>query len=214
MKKRFFIFVLVIVMTLTLLCGCKTEKTNSNVQKMDEVKIEDLSQYNISYSSGDGVVVNYNHAHFDELDVLWQMSDYVVVASPNAAYADSDQHWLDMNNNEVEFSQIDLLLSYTVRPFKVQKVYKGDDSKLKEIEVCEHVFVNGDEMKVMPDCIPMQQGDKYILFLVRSNYDDDQYFPMIYQGAYNLDDSKNSENKHIDKDMLKQVKERFKDEFK
>lgn len=68
-------------------------------------------------------------------------------------------------------------------------------------------------MKVMSGCTPLQQGDKYILFLNSSNYNKDQYFISLYQGAYNTNDSKNTEDLNIDRQMLNQVKKHFKDEF-
>ena len=51
--------------------------------------------------------------------------------------------------------------------------------------------------------------------LSKSSVDDNMYFSSaFYQGVYNLDNSKNQSEKNIDQNMLEQVKERFKEEFK
>lgn len=193
--------------------GCKSENTvKRNITKPNTVT-ENLSAYKIDSSDSENKVETYNYTRYDELNELIDASDYVMIASPVEGYADAKQFWLDSFNKETDFSNLDTLFSYTVRKFKVHKVFKGNDSKLKEIEICEHVFVKDGTMKVMSGCTPLQQGDKYILFLNSSNYNKDQYFISLYQGAYNTNDSKNTEDLNIDRQMLNQVKKHFKDEF-
>ena len=207
MKKIF----LIVLTTVLMLSGC-----SKSIAENDTVKnnIEDVSKYNVSYSSRPGVVENNNYSYYDNIDDLWNTSEYVLIASPIESYAEAEQYWIDDFNNPTDFSSLSLAYSYSVRQFKVQKVYKGEDTKLKEVSVCEHVLVNENEMKVMPGSYPTEQGTKYLLFLRRSNNTGENYFPLIYQGKYSLNDSDNKEQKNISQDMYKQVKEKFKDEIK
>ena len=70
------------------------------------------------------------------------------------------------------------------------------------------------QTQVMEGSYPTEQGSKYILFLFRANTEKEQYFPLLYQGKYSLNDSENKQQKNISQQMYKQVKERFKDEIK
>ncbi len=161
-----------------------------------------------------GTVENPNVATYSDIDTLWQNADYVIVGSPTQSYDEATQFWLDDLKNQAEFSDISLAQSYSVRTFKVNKVYKGENDKLKEIQVCEHVLTKDGQTQVMEGSYPTEEGSKYILFLFRANTDKEQYFPLLYQGKYSLNDSENKAQKSISQEMYKQVKERFKDEIK
>lgn len=223
--KKLFCVILIVCLALS---SCSQTATKESPEIVKDY--EDLSKYTVNYigstfynediaNTGDDEydivesVTTSNSLTFSEIDDLYDQADYVVIATPTISYAESEQFWLDNFNQPVDFSAVSLVHSYSVRPFKVQKVFKGDDLKIKEIMVCENIVLSGTEMKACDGSSPLQQGDKYLLFLFESN-NEDGYFPLDFQGAYNLNDSKNTETKHIDKEMLKQVKERFKDEFK
>ena len=83
-----------------------------------------------------GTVENPNVATYSDIDTLWQNADYVIVGSPTQSYDEATQFWLDDLKKQAEFSDISLAQSYSVRTFKVNKVYKGENDKLKEIQVC------------------------------------------------------------------------------
>ena len=92
---------------------------------------------------------------------------------------------------------------------KVQKVYKGDDLKLKELTFCEHFVASDTEMKALfLNDYPLVKGEKYLFFLKKANTEEEKYFAIPTQGVYSLDSDKNTSN------LEKQVKEMFKDEFK
>lgn len=217
MKRK----LLILLMLILILSGCSKNPMADAV--------EDISKYNISYKETFTIngklntewekmgykidSTSCNILQFDTVDKLWEKADYVVVASPKISYSEALQH-RGSGQTEEPFESTDLTYSYSVRPFKVNKVYKGEDMKLKEIQVCEHVLTKDNEMRVKPGSYPTQQGTKYILFLFRANTEEEQYFPLLYQGKYSLNDSDNKEQKNISQDMYKQVKEKFKDEIK
>ena len=217
MKKIFLLLVFILVL--------------SSCSKPDNytTKSEDISKYNVSYKETfttdgklntewekEGYIVEPSHSNilqFDTVDKLWETADYVVVASPEIPYSEATQQWGNGKTQD-PFESANLTYSYSTRPFKVTKVYKGENLKLKEIQVCEHVLTKDNEMRVKPGSYPTEQGTKYILFLFRANTEEEQYFPLLYQGKYSLNDSENKEQKNISQDMYKQVKEKFKDEIK
>ncbi len=213
MKRIIAVF---LILSLLAVTGCSVkEPADVSVQQVEEQKVyDDLSKYDITIGK-EGVVSNYNYAHYSSVDKLWDNSDYVVIASPEIPYSESEQVWMDVFNKPTDFENADYVYSYSQRPFKVYKVFKGEDLKIKQIQVAEHIVVKEDKMRVMEICDPVQEGDKYLIFLKKSTVDDNMYFSSAYyQGIYNLNESKNQARKNIDQNMLKQVKERFKEEFK
>ena len=219
MKK----IVIFLMIACIMLSSCsKAEKK----QPESVAEYEDLSQYTISYDNTDslnqsgsdeqytvvGSSTQTNQLQFDSAEELYEGADYVVVASPKISYAESKQFWFDKFNTKTEFSKISSDHSYSVRPFEVKKVLKGDDKNKEEIVVCEHILLNENKIKACDGAYPLQQGDEYLLFLFES-VNEEQYFPLSWQGAYNVDDAKNEEQ-HIDTQMLAKVRELFKDEFK
>lgn len=199
MKKV--ISIISIISILFCLAACKAESK------------EDFSKYNINNTeetNGITTITHVEYATFSTAEDLYNASDYVVVATPVETFEESNQVWLDKNNKATEdFSKVDTVYSYTKRKMKVQKVYKGDDLKVKELTVCQNILINDQDMKMMlDDDYPFVKGEKYLLFLSAANSEEEMYFPAIRQGVYSLDSDKNTS------DLVKEVKDKFKEEFK
>lgn len=213
MKKRIIFFVL-IVCTLLVFTSCKTGIGAENT--IQETK-DNFADYNIEYYNGvstteDGktVEVEMNYLNFGTADEMYNASDYVIIASPEEIFDESKQIWYNREKVETDdFSKVDISYSYTERKLKVQKVYKGDDLKLKELTFCEHFVASDTEMKALfLNDYPLVKGEKYLFFLKKANTEEEKYFAIPTQGVYSLDSDKNTSN------LEKQVKEMFKDEFK
>ena len=181
--------------------ACKSEQQNEN-----------HSDYIPNIDDFDNVttVTSTNAASAQSAEDLYNGSDYVVVATPEEAFEDAEQIWFDKNKEPTEkFSEVDEVYSFTKRIMKIQKVYKGDDLKIKELTVCQHILTNNEQTKTLfENEYPLVEGEKYLLFLNKGNGDEILYFPMPKQGIYSLDSDKNTSN------LEKQVKEMFKEEFK
>lgn len=171
---------------------------------------DDISDLNVEY------IGNMNSLQLDNIDELYDFADYVVLAAPAESYKSSDQVWRDTANNSVdECSDAHICYSYTRRKFNINKVYKGADLKRKSITVCERAISDGSSLKLVEGEYIAVKGNKYLLFLYKSvNEQDDLYCNLCYQGKYDLDSDKNTQNKHIDQKLFKQVKEKYKEEFK
>ena len=207
------------------------EQPNKSEEKTPDTDSEDVAEYSVSYEDNAvqpesstldeaskyeivGYIENVEYVTFNSVDELYNASDYVVVATPIQSYEKSEQFWLDSFNKPTEFSKLSRANSYSVRQFKILKVCKGEKTDLEEMLIGENVVLNEKEMKAVKGSYPTQKGEEYLLFLTRANLEREVYFPVLYQGAYNIDDSKNQTEKNIDQNMLAQVKERFKEEFK
>ena len=174
-------------------------------------KVEDLSKYNLNYISNDGL----NHLTYDNVEDMYELADYVVIASPIDTCDNAVQHWRDWNDQETEnFDDISFVYSFSERKFKVQKVLKGANEKLKEITVCENLVIDGDNVKITDGEYISKANNKYLLFLRESNDEEGLYFTNYYQGKYDLNSDNNEKNDHVDKELFKQVKELYKDQFK
>ncbi len=202
MKKIISLF-LILLFTVSV-CSCASTSNRSDLDKQ-------VPDYNITVDGKPGLM---NYAFFDNVEDLYSSADYVIVASPTESFEESTQLWYDKNYQKTDdFSKTDCVYSYTKRNFKVHKVYKGDNLELKEITVCENVVTSGDQMKCHWGDYAAEINDKYLLFLYRSNSEEETYFAGITQGKYNLDNSKNEKNKHIEQNVLKLVTEAYKDDF-
>lgn len=169
---------------------------------------DDFSDMKIIYEG------SVNSLTVSDVDELYRIADYVIVASPTQTIYEAEQVWCDDDNNLTEdFSSVAPVYSYIKRNYKINKVYKGTNLKLKEITICESLAVNDNEIKALPGDYAVKKGNKYLLFVGKSNIDDNLYFPILYQGKYDLEED-NEKNAQVDKKMLKQVKEKYKEDFK
>ena len=207
MKKIISIFSLICI--LFVFSSCKTvviEETKDDFSKYTREDYEGVK----ATEDGSKVEVEMNYARYNFIDELYNASDYIIVATPEETFDESKQLWYDKNKVATDdFSKVDMTYSYTERKMKVQKVYKGDDLKIKELTVCQHILINDDDMKLLfQNDYPLVKGEKYLLFLSKANAEEEKYFPAPQQGVYSLDSDKNTSN------LEKEVKEKFKDEFK
>lgn len=202
--KRLLIFVICAITMLGLI-SCSN---NSDQSKLIN-ETDDISDLNVEY------VGNMNSLQLDNIDELYDFADYVVLATPAESYKEAKQVWKNKNDEEVDdYLNAHPVYSCTRRRFKINKVLKGDHLKRKEIVLCEQAMSDGSELKICEGEYIAKKGNKYLLFLARTNEDVETYCTLPYQGKYDLDSDKNSENKHIDQKLFKQVKEKYKEEFK
>ena len=209
MRNKKIIAVLIILCVMSGLASCNKSAIDMVDNETDiEIVKDDFDSLKITEISG------FNYGYCVDLENMYESSDYVVVGKPVDIYADSKQVWIDASSKKTNnFEEAHAVYSYTERDFKINKVYKGEDLNLKKITVCENIIANDKEMKLLSGEYPMTKGEKYLLFLYESNIEG-LYFAYLTQGKHETNTPDDSLNKAIDKDMLKQVKERFKEEFK
>ena len=198
MKK---ITALFLILTVLFMSGCNKRSVpvaNSSVEN-----------YNITYV-GDTMNVEFLTASTVEELILY--SDIIVIASTDTLYCDAEQSWTGYMKTPDDFENTDMWSSYSVRPFKVKKVLKGNPSDT--IDLYENIITNGSLMRVNPVSYPINAGEDYILFLMRANGEREMYCHMAMQGAYNLDFEKNTDVKNINRLLAREVKEYFSEYFK
>lgn len=166
----------------------------------------------------DGMEAKYiggvNSVTASNYEQLYKLADYVVVATAVNDYADDKQMWKNGNDIVVDsYEQAESLYSTTRRTFSVEKVYKGENTDVKEIILAEQAFSNGKEIKIMEGEYVAQKGHKYLLFLNRTNETDAETFNTLFgQGKYDLD-ADNSKNNQIQQWLFEEVKENYKELF-
>ncbi len=197
MKKT---ITLLMILTVVITSSCST----SIKQKNDKVEL------NTTYVSSEAL--NYYAAN--NYEQLFEVADYVVVATPQQNIEESEQFWYVNGTQSVEnFDQADLIYSFSKRDFKVQKVFKGENKDLKEISVCEYAITDGAQIKIFDGEYIAEKNHKYLLFLIESKVTKGLYFTTFYQGKYDLKEKNNEENKNINKELYKEIKEYYKSNF-
>ncbi len=156
-----------------------------------------------------------NSLKFTSVDKLYNFADLVVIASPDKSYKEAKQVWCDTGNNTVDtFEKATITHSYTLRKFKVHKVLKGEDKNLKSFDLYVRAISDGKTIRLIEGEYVAEKGGKYLLFLYKSPTTEGLYLPFQYQGKFDMNTENAKNNLHIDQNMFKQVKEKFKDEFK
>lgn len=187
--------IIFIVLLIALSTSCSADHSDSDYNELEGYKIEYLD-------------IEMNSVHFTDVESMYKYFDYVVIASPTEVYSEGNQVW-----NTSTFETADLIYSYTERNFKVHKVFKGENAKIKEITICEESISDGEKIRIIPGTYIARKNNKYLLFLKKANYSNG-YYTGHYQGMYDLNADENENNKHIDKELFKKVKEMYKEEFK
>ena len=211
MKK---IVLFILFFSLVFASGCKIkpeqDRPSDDVPITETEVIDDIGNYDISYDSS---IVNTNYFSASTVQELIDFSDYIIIASTDVLYRDTEQKLLDFMANPIDdFEKADLIQSYSVRPFTVKEVIKGD--KRERIDLCQNIVVKDNRMRVFCTEYPIQAGDDYILFLKRANGEREMYCLMPTQGAYNLDFEKNIGQQNMGQDMAFAVKEYYSEYFK
>ena len=204
--------VLCLVCFLLLLSGCKmapSPEIPSDDAPVTEVDVFDESEnYDIEYQGT--ALIDFICAY--SLQELINRSDYIVIASTDVPYSDAEQKVSDFMANPMDdFEKADLIQSYTVRPFTVKKVIKGDERET--IDLCQNIIVKDNRMRVCGTEYPVWSGEEYILFLIRANGEREMYCMEPTQGAFNLDFDKNIGIYGMNQTRAYEVKEYYKEYF-
>jgi len=210
--KKSVICLLILSTFFTASCAYKQNDSGQEIQSNTDIASDsnETAELNFEYISDDGL----NYFSSSDAKALYETSDYVVVAKPTEDFVDSEScQYIAGTEPAPSFEQADMIYSFTKRKFKVFKVYKGEDKDIKEIIVGENAITDGKTVKIWNGEYIAEKNNKYLLFLKESNVIDGLYFPEYYQGKYDLKASNNDGNKHINQQMLKQVKELYKDDF-
>lgn len=194
MKKLSIILILVMLLSL---CSCAKQE------------VEDLSHLTFEYDN------NANYFYPSSMQDYYDMCEYVVVASPIDTFEESEQIWTDSYGQATtDFASAIVHKSCTFRKFKVHKVLKGEDTKLKEITVGENAISDGEKVKIEGGEYISQKGKKYLLLLHKGMGENSTiYWPGLSFGKYEINSKNNESNEQIGKKLYKEAKELFKEEF-
>ena len=198
MKK---ITALFLILAVLLMSGCNKRSV--------PVADSSVENYNITYV---GNAMNAEFLTVSSVAELILVSDIIVIASTDTLYCDAEQSWTGFMKTPDDFENTDMWSSYSVRPFKVKKVLKGNPSD--RIDIYENIITNGSLMRVNPVTYPITAGEDYILFLNRANGERQMYYHTAMQGAYNLDFEKNIDVKNVNQLLAREVQEYFSEYFK
>ena len=151
------------------------------------------------------------------LKELMENNSLIVIASPINTFTDGAPLYLDANLKVVDtIEQAAYSNKFTKRPFKIHKVLKGD-AGLKEIMVAEKFYIvsdNGEE-KILgyADESIAKKNVKYLMFLNPLGTESGCYIAGHSTGKINIDGLDIQSDKLVDHEVLKEVKEYYKNEF-
>ncbi len=152
---------------------------------------------------------------FKSVEEIIKASDYVVVASPTQTYAEANQYWHNWLMEPVDdYDKLSFSNSFCVRPFKVTEVIKGKDKSLTEINICQNILTNQGQTRIMTGNYPMNPDGKYLIFLYKSDINENQYFPFLFQGVYTFDYVTDAELWQINPTLYDQIEKRFENKIK
>ncbi len=101
---------------------------------------------------------------FKDLD---QLAELVVIATPKTTYDESEQVWLDGDQNTTDdFNAASIKNSYTKREFIIKQVIKGNADG--EITVRERAISQGVKMRIVNGEYIAEKDNEYLLFLKKS----------------------------------------------
>ena len=198
MKNKKSAFCLVIISVLLLTSSCS--KSQQPKQESDDAN--GLYNYEVTSEPFESLpIVNSstNYPTYDTEKELFDNSEIVLIGMPIETFTDGDQHFYDIDANEVDKnSNVRIFHKITTRNIKIIKVLKGD-IKSDSVEIAENAIVETDQV-----------GNNYIYGLPdRSKF----YFPRSDQGVINIDGLDTNSFSKVSTQRLDEVKSRFAAEF-
>ncbi len=151
MKNKKTILCLLIIFVLVLTSACSKPQQNEELYNY-EVTTEPFESLPIVNSSA-------NYPTYDTEKELFDNSEIVLIGMPIETFTDGDQHFYDIDANEVDKnSNVRIFHKITTRNIKIVKVLKGD-IKSDSVEIAENAIVETDQV-----------GNNYIYGLPDSNF--------------------------------------------
>ncbi len=152
---------------------------------------------------------------FKSVSEILAASDYVVVASPTQDYTEAEQCWYTYSTEPTDdFDKASFSISFCVRPFKITEVIKGPDKSLTEINICQNILTNNGETRILTGNYRMNPDTKYLIFLYKSETNEEQYFPFLFQGVYTFDHVTDAELWQTNPTLYDEIENRFADKIK
>ena len=219
MKNKKSAFCLVIISVLLLTSSCS--KSQQPKQESDDAN--GLYNYEVTSEPFESLpIVNSstNYPTYDTEKELFDNSEIVLIGMPIETFTDGDQHFYDIDANEVDKnSNVRIFHKITTRNIKIIKVLKGD-IKSDSVEIAENAIVETDQVGNnyiygLPDSnFISKKNVKYIYYLNKGNGDGSKfYFPRSDQGVINIDGLDTNSFSKVSTQRLDEVKSRFAAEF-
>ena len=212
MKNKKTILCLLIIFVLVLTSACSKPQQNEELYNY-EVTTEPFESLPIVNSSA-------NYPTYDTEKELFDNSEIVLIGMPLETFTDGDQHFYDIDANEVDKnSNVRIFHKITTRNIKIVKVLKGD-IKSDSVEIAENAIVETDQVGNnyiygLPDSSFISKKNvKYIYYLNKGNGDGAKfYFPRSDQGVINIDGLDVNSRSVVSEQRLNEVKTRFSTDF-
>ena len=194
MKKK--ILCLALCFILILSCACSKAPDNKTDAKPQE-KTAELYNYEATEEPFESMEIRNSYATYKTYDNeqdLFEASDMVFIGMPTDTFTDGEEHYYNVNNDEVDKESDETIFFYcTLRDIKVIEMLKGDKS-LETVSVADRAVVK-EENDGSKTIIGLPTGNsiakknvKYVYYVKRAVPENmNFYFAAHDEGLINID---------------------------